>query len=384
MIDTVVLTLPVNQFRIMEHGRFTPSSLGLYQPPYYSLGSGYMKCVQNPTPEELRSGMYKPRLTVSKRPMRGGFAVMLKIEFSVPKLVFGNNFDEVTEAEFEPAIKRLYERLYDMGVVVMPAVLRDAPVSAIHYSKNILLTDYSTPQAILTELAKVNLSQRLDLNQTDFRNEGHAVKFRANSYEIICYDKLKDLRKAKTSEKRAIEKDNGVQLHLFERVTLPKPFEVLRMEVRINKRVKLTSLLEKLKYPVPLTFRCLYDPSLAQAVLRHYFAELAAAYTVIPPKPDSWATFAWNFRQAHPKSRASTMLQVAGAICFLNELGERGFREVMRGHGASCWPRLKKKLIELTPSDRRFPAAQIIQKALDEFIPMRVPSQTKNSVDVTQ
>jgi len=377
MIDTVVLTLPVNQFRIMEHGRFSPSTLGLYQAPYYSFGRGFMKCVQNPTPEELRSGMYKPRLTVSKRPMRGGFAVMLKIEFSVPKLVFGNNFDEVTETEFEPAIKRLYEQLYDMGVVVMPAVLRDAPVSAIHYSKNILLTDYSTPQAILTELAKVNLSQRLDLNQTDFRNEGHAVKFRANSFEVVFYDKMKDLRKAKTSEKRAIEKDNGVQLQLFERVTLPKPFEVLRMEVRLNKRVKLTSLLKKLKHPIPLTFRCLYDQSLAQAMLRHYFAELAAAYTVIPPKPDSWATFAWNFRQEHPKSRATKMLQVAGATCLINELGERGFRESIRGYGESCWPRLRKELVSLASPISRFSAVRIIDKALDEFTALRLSDVKK-------
>ena len=224
-----------------------------------------MKCVQNPIAEELRRGIYKPRLTVLKRPMPGGFAIMLKIEFSIPKLLYGNNFDEVTEADFEKVIARLRERLDDMGIVVVPEMLRKASVSAIHYSKNIPLTDYSTPQPILTELAKANLGLRLDLNQTDFRNEGHAVKFRANSFEIVLYDKMKDLRKAKLSEKRAIERDNLIQLELFERFTVPRPFEVIRMEVRLNKRAKITSLLKKLKHPALLTFKSLYSASFAQA-----------------------------------------------------------------------------------------------------------------------
>ena len=113
MIDTIVLALPANHFYITDHARFNPSTVGFYHAPYYA--GGFMKCVQNPTSEELRRGTYKPRLTVLKRPMPGGFAITLKIEFSIPKLLYGNNFDEVTEGDFERAIKRLRERLHEMG-----------------------------------------------------------------------------------------------------------------------------------------------------------------------------------------------------------------------------------------------------------------------------
>ena len=76
------------------------------------------------------------------------------------------------------------------------------------------------------------------------------------------------------------------------------------------------------------------------------------------------------------------MLQIAGATCLLNELGERAFREAMRGYGASCWPRLKKELVELTPTERRFPSAQVIKKALDEFSPLRLlDRRVRNTVD---
>ena len=94
------------------------------------------------------------------------------IEFSIPKLLFGNNFDEVEEKQFEEIIKRLRDILDHMGVQVLPETLRGASVSAIHYSKNIPLMDYSTPSMILKELSKIDLNQRLDLNQTDFRNGG--------------------------------------------------------------------------------------------------------------------------------------------------------------------------------------------------------------------
>lgn len=55
----------------------------------------------------------------------------------------------------------------------------------------------------------------LDVNQTDYRNEGHSYKWHCNSYEIVFYDKIKDLEKARLSDKRVVEKDNAIQLNLF-------------------------------------------------------------------------------------------------------------------------------------------------------------------------
>lgn len=50
MIDTIVLTLRPNEFYIQDHSKFSPSTAGLFQEPYYALGrNGFIKCVQNPT-----------------------------------------------------------------------------------------------------------------------------------------------------------------------------------------------------------------------------------------------------------------------------------------------------------------------------------------------
>ena len=62
---------------------------------------------------------------------------------------------------------------------------------------------------------RIDLTKRLDLSRTDYRNEGHAIRYHANSFEVIFYDKLKDLAQARKSEKRGLEQDYGVQEEIF-------------------------------------------------------------------------------------------------------------------------------------------------------------------------
>ena len=126
-----------------------------------------------------------------------------------------------------------------MGVIVDPSLLAAAPISAIHYSKNIPLTDGSTPYHYINKIKEANIQLNLDTNQTDYRNEGHSYKWHCNSYEVVFYDKIKDLEKAKQSDKRAIEKDSALQLNFFPRFAQrKKKLEILRIEVRLNNRKK--------------------------------------------------------------------------------------------------------------------------------------------------
>jgi hypothetical protein len=213
MLDTVVLTLDCPQFEVLQPDRFNPPANGLLSRPYYPLGSrGKFACVQNPTKADLQAGRYLPRLTLSKRKISAGFALTLRIEFSAPKLVFGNNFDELKTGDFARVLIALHHALGSMGICVSREVLRKARISAIHYSKNIAFTDYTTCFMVMSELDLIDLSSRLDLSRTDYRNKGHAIRYHANCFEVTFYDKLKDLEKARYSEKRAIERNYGAQL----------------------------------------------------------------------------------------------------------------------------------------------------------------------------
>jgi hypothetical protein len=120
----------------------------------------------------------------------------------------------------------------------------------VHYSKNIPLIDDSTPYHFINKIKEANVQLSLDINQTNYRNSRHSYKWHSNySYEVIFYDKFRDLEKAMQSEKRAIEKDNYVQLELFkdlQKKQMQKKLEILRMEVRLNKRQKIKTLFTKL------------------------------------------------------------------------------------------------------------------------------------------
>ncbi len=161
-----------------------------------------------------------------------------------------------------------------MGVVVKTEDLINAPVLSIHYSKNIPLMDGSTPYHYINKIKEANVHFSLDTNQTDYRNEGHSHKWHCNSYEMVFYDKIKDLEKARQSSKRAIEKDNELQRHLFKAFGIRYRLEFLRMEVHLNKRAKIKQLFKKLHVNADLTFKELFKPAIAKKVLLYYLDEL--------------------------------------------------------------------------------------------------------------
>ena len=275
MIDTIVLILKQGMFTIMEPDRFEPSARWLKDDSISLGGRGYTPSKQNPTPAELKNGIYKPRLTLTKR-MNGyrNYEITLKIEFSLPKLIYRNNFDELEDKDFESIVEKLRLVLKDMGVIVFTIKLEEALVSAVHYSKNIPLTDGSTPYHYIKKIAEANIKLSLDVNQTDFRNDGHSYKWHCNSYEVAFYDKLKDLRTAKISEKRAIERDNAIQLNLFDTLQEKKPFEVLRMEVRLGTRQKIRQIIKSIGLDIAPTFKSLFSSQISQRILLCYLHEM--------------------------------------------------------------------------------------------------------------
>lgn len=174
MIDTVVLMLTSDTYVITDPDNFNPSARWIESPWLKSKG---IRSKQNAPAKELRQGIYKPCLTLSYCKSSNGYRdIMLKIEFSLPKLVFGNNFQELQYKDFGKIIKLLSENLKAMGVEVGNEALIYAPVSAIHYSKNIILKDGSTPYHFIQKIKESNVPLFLDSNERDYRNEGHKLQ----------------------------------------------------------------------------------------------------------------------------------------------------------------------------------------------------------------
>ncbi len=272
MIDTIAITLTKIQFQITDPEKFTHSADWALEDRIKSIR---IVSKQNPTKKELLKGIYKPKLTLAYRSNpAGALGIILRIELSLPKLAFGNNFNELRFKDFNPVVQKLVLILREMGIVTTAQAIAQAPISAIHYSKNIKLTDGTTPYYYLQKLKESNMRLSLDVNQTDYRNEGHSYKWHTNSYEIVFYDKIKDLEKAKVSSKRAIEKESALQLQLLNGFKKRWKLEILRMEVRLNKRTKIKHLFKKLGIKSDLTLQKLFKPAISKKVLLYYLEEL--------------------------------------------------------------------------------------------------------------
>ena len=373
MIDTIVLTLTKGMFYINEPDLFEPSARLVLGDGSSLGGKGYIVAKQNPRKSDLESGIYKPRLTLTSRfNGTGGREPTLKVELSLPKLLFGNNFDEFVSGDFIPVVGLLKSRLRDMGVMIMDEVLKNAPISAVHYAKNIPLTDGTTPHYIIGKIKEANIKISLDVNQTDFRNDGHSYKWHANSYEVAFYDKIKDLEASKFSEKRALEKDNAIQLGLFDTIKEKKRFEVLRMEVRLNKRQKIRQLFNTLGIQSELTFKSLFDPTISQKVLMHYLDEIESRRSILLDyKTTTPKALLSDLIVRNPQMGPQRVLQAFGLKQVFDTVNPRELRAMFGRKSKRSWYRLiaEAKKIKLPPTTSPL---VVIREHLTKFIPLKL------------
>ena len=106
MIDTLVLSIDGADFTVTEPGYFGPEQ---------GLPHGGWRRSQNATAKEKARNLTKPALTWYGGGPLGG-RTRLRMEFSAPKLFYGNNLEELSNAEGGDLVKKLQEALSSMGV----------------------------------------------------------------------------------------------------------------------------------------------------------------------------------------------------------------------------------------------------------------------------
>jgi hypothetical protein len=272
MIDTIILTLPRDKAMMLDlTGR------GVDRWNLQARTKTYEKFVKNPSTKDAESGLYFPRLTGFRR-AEGKLAWQqtIKIEFSAPKLLYKNNLDELKDGDFERVLETLDDRLKQMGVAFPVDALRNASVSAVHYSKNIELTDGYTSQYVIGELAKVDANRRFDLTRARYMNDGQSLYLYTIAHSFVLYDKIADLAKGK---KRAIDKDQTqYQMSLFKELKREK--EILRLEVRLSQKRKMNSLFKQLGFAENPTFRDVFSKAKSKKVVNHYWDTMVAGHSI--------------------------------------------------------------------------------------------------------
>ena len=264
MLDTVILQLHQGQFSILDYKKFKTEKDFVRNQP-----SVFAKWINNPTAEDKKSGVYKPRLTLNRR----GWEQVLRIEFSAPKLIFNNNLEELEENDFDLVINTLWNRLREMGVMVYSKDLESAEVLSFHPSKNIQLNNGYTSSFVIRELNKIDIEKRFDIDVKDYRNGGQCLQLYTRVFSMVIYDKVNDYLRP---QRRAIDKDKTKrQKDIFEELKRSNHFfEMLRIEIRINGKRKINEILLILGYEKNPCFKDVFKKDLLKSILLYCWEQI--------------------------------------------------------------------------------------------------------------
>lgn len=308
--DTVSLKLPIEDFKIDSPSMFTPNANEIL---HYKGGTAEAR--QNPTSEDKRLKIYKPALTLRRDPRLGGMETYLYIEFSAPKLIFGNNLQEVSDNDFPTVVETLVEKLSDMGVVTTKEAIVNAHVSKIHYCKNIFVEGKASCQLILSDIAKADITKRLDCGKTDYRNDGHCVRYHTNTYEIALYDKLLDVKQAQKSGKKSVEPRSHRGYQNFSLETLGNT-QILRIENRLNGAKIIRSIMERAKIEIAdVRFNELFNSSIAQQINSYFWSKIHEGCYAILNLTDDPMELATKLKDSYKPPRVCQLLGVRSLIC---------------------------------------------------------------------
>lgn len=363
MLDTVILTIPKKRFCLFDD-KFSPS--------FESLENAirFARCINNPTAEDKKTGNYKPRLTAFKR----GYLIELRIEFSAPKLLFGNNISELKENDLDKLISVLHEKLMEMGIGIRTKDLEQASVSGFHVSKNLVLTDGYTAGFVISELSKINFNQKMDLEKTNFRNNGDLLQFYSNRHSLVFYDKMADFKKPK---KRAIDKDQTKQqAGLFDSLEKNKA-EILRIEVRLSHKRKMNEILQKIDCEPNPMFKDIFNKDVCQKILKFYWNNFFTNNLFLFSTCNNPQKLLQMILSKFPKTKPRTAVFLMGLLVLCkDDSGIQGFRNIIKNYKPKSWPGLRKYLKGFEDNIFKYPQhgfVKDIETAIDEFRSYKLP-----------
>jgi hypothetical protein len=288
------------------------------------------------------------------------------VEFSAPKIVFSNNFDELADGDFDRVCKQLSKALRRLGVAVNKDTLKTAQVNTLHYSKNVILTDGRLAKMLVRELSKANVSTHRRSKIKTYSNDGEAMYFHTSKWAFVGYDKLAEFRRSRNNKKELLEKDYYCQLSLFDEFTPDTPFEVIRLEARYADRRTIRTNLKRAGVAVSeeLTFDELYSEHTAKTILLYELNQLEVATPNILSTERDLDRFIDNLLANQVKP--DRIVYAVGVKKILEQYGSRGARSRIDA-SSSQWSRLIAKTNSLGFTRQENDTMTTIRQSIEAF-----------------
>ena len=277
----------------------------------------------------------------------------LQAAFSVPKLLFGNSVEEVSEDDLERVVAAFRKALRSAGIEIGEDAIKNARVSTAHFCKNVLLPRDIRMQEIIAELKRVDISKAVDITEMEYKHGGQVLHAYSKTVSRVFYDKVLDATRTKGKRK-----DKGrmeLERALIDRYGLGRR-EIFRYEYRLPKNQTLKSVVNSVlgrDYITPILFKDLFTPNLCKTVLLKSWRDLIQRpenqLSLLAPKDDH-ALLLHLMAGAHKRSAAHSMNRAFISYGLTLAVREYGAKEVRRAVSA-IWntdhgERLTKKIRE--------------------------------------
>lgn len=281
MIDTVVLIIPKDKYRVHD-------TLG-FEPTFYPFDTndsrqrevfllehkGFRRYKKNPKPSLREQGLVYPNLHIDERLADEVYTRDLKVSFSCPKILWGHSFNQITDQYSQVLLETLRDRLDEMGVEVTIETLKSAVVHTLHFCVNIMFRSEEEARMFLNRLNKVSLPSWFENNTKIFSNNGHAARFHTNIFEIVFYLKYYDVLQpdSQSQGRRKTRQERDIAKKAIKDGIIPP---LMRFEIRFNgvrpikTHLKSSLGIDKENW----TFQEVLDFDISRKTLKHYWNQI--------------------------------------------------------------------------------------------------------------
>jgi len=350
----MVLLLHADNYRVNNPQKFNPSfdPLNSYTTSnrivFLSEYKGLRKYIQNPTSSLRDKGLVYPNLRIDERMRGSAYSCDLKVSFSCPKILWGHSFEEVTDSYFPQIVETLAKRLLDMDVIVTSEAISNAIVHTLHYCANISFPSEADARLFLTRLNKTSIGSWFENNTKIYSNNGHAVRFHTDIFEIVFYLKYYDALETsnKSVGRKTTLQEKETAKRLLSEGKIPP---VIRMEIRLNgTRSVRTHLLATTGVERQYwTFQEVFNSVQSRSVQRYYWDKIIGDpinYAYLSTTLDE--DICQKVLEKYKGERLKYIAEAMGLFYFLKSMGTKGTRDaVVLRQSRKTWYEKRKKII---------------------------------------
>lgn len=230
--------------------------------------------------DEIRLNEYLPKIEIRKQynKTKNSIEYVLRLEFSIPKLLRNQNIESVSENQIDDIVKVLKQKLENLDIFVSEKDIEEATHSRIDPSMVVDVSQFLSCQTIISALTKVPVPSNVRINKNGYQNNGNSFVIDTDGWRFLVYDKLRESESS--SATIPIDVDGKIEnVPIKEAVKKKGIKHLLRIELQYVKASSIKKFLSENGYDSEnLTFKYLFKQEIATKMLKNCWDKYIAPH----------------------------------------------------------------------------------------------------------